>query len=185
MSRLRRKYGEGDTQSQDRKFSLNSFRRSPFIHRAIFLKETSTHSIRSSSLKIAAAVDMTSFQSLRPNSALAWPASPMTPVSEYLVKSRSGSSQSTSRERPEGILSSWTVSGRRCRAIEVVKLSACPPGTFGSATRAAYCAASNATDSANQVSKSTGKCGPCCSVHPVGKIAKHPASIRDLISIYV
>ena len=36
------------------------------------------------SLNIAAVVDMTPCQSLRPNSALAWLASPMTPVSEYV-----------------------------------------------------------------------------------------------------
>ena len=91
--------------------------------------------MNATSLNNAAVVNTTSFQSLRPNSALALVASPMTPVSEYFVKSRCGLFQSTTPALGGGILSSRTASGRRYRATEVAKLSAWPHGTAGSATR--------------------------------------------------
>ena len=38
------------------------------------------------------------------------------------------------------------------------------------------------TCSANHVSKSTGRCGPCCSVHPVGRMATAPECAATRIS---
>jgi len=47
---------------------------------------------------------------------------------------------------------------------------------------AASSAAARAITSTSQVSNDTGKCGPCCSVQPVGTSAKHPCSARCSIS---
>ncbi len=63
-----------------------------------------------------------------------------------------------------------------------------PKGRAGSTSEWTSCMrwarseASTQTLSANQVSQSTAKCGPCCSVQPTGRITIHPFEAAFFIS---